>query len=162
MVIDDIDTFLEHLIVGKPILGIDYGTSYIGVAISSLNHNIAMPLKLLQCNKKQLQLKSILSIISEHKICAIVMGMPINKDASRSNQTNITVEFTKNLVEKTDVPIFMQDERYTSITANKLMFPDTIKQKSSSKKKSSYKKNDAIAAAIILETILAIKKIRQK
>lgn len=126
----------------KNYLAIDYGTSKIGLAISSSETNVCLPYKILSEAEFW---NSILSIINLENIDEIVLGMPKNMQNQNTKQTEITVEFFKKLQSEINKPIHLEDERITSKFSNNL-------------KKNIGMKNlgpdDDSAAALILDSFL--------
>ncbi len=133
----------------KPILAIDYGQKKLGLAISDPNYMISMPLKTLNCIDDSEKIKIILSFIDEYSACALVIGLPIMMDGTASNQALLVQNFTNYLSTKTDLPIYMQDERLTSRAANNLLKSLGLKRNKRNQQ------DDSIAAGMILETVLS-------
>ena len=133
----------------KPILAIDYGQKKLGLAISDPNYMISMPLKTLNCIDDSEKIKIILSFIDEYSACALVIGLPIMMDGTASNQALLVQNFTNYLSTKTDLPIYMQDERLTSRAANNLLKSLGLKRNKRNQQ------DDSVAAGMILETVLS-------
>ena len=156
MIINTVQEFYKFFYKGRPIISIDYGQKKIGVAISDQNHNMAMPLCLIKVTSENQMLHQIIELIKERNICAVVLGIPINMDGSKSNQTLLTEKFAKKLSNRINTPIFLQDERLTSKAADSLLKSFDLKRKQRNEK------DDAVAASMILETVLeSCKKIEK-
>lgn len=148
MIIDTLQEFCKFFLPEKTIMSIDYGSKKLGVALSALNHSMCMPYKLIiQINDND-KISELLDIIKVKNICAIIIGLPVNMDGTNSEQTNITLKFADQLAAKTDLPIFMQDERLTSKLANNLLKSFGLKRKKRTTQ------DDLTAASLILETTL--------
>ena len=129
------------------ILGVDYGDSRVGLAISDLNKIIASPFKTIR-NEGVKQLTDQLKvIIIDNDIEAIVLGLPVSMKGADTKQTNKVRSFSK-LLECFKIPIHMQDERLSSLSAKKSL----IKQKV----KTGHNKHliDSTAAAIFLQQFI--------
>ena len=101
----------------KNYLGIDYGTSKIGLAISDSDTRVCLPYKILsEVNFWE----SILNIIEENHIDEIVLGVPRNLNNQDTKQTEITMNFFDKLKGEINKPIHLEDERMTSKFANNL------------------------------------------
>lgn len=148
MIVNSVQEFCKFLYKGKPIISVDYGQKKIGIAVSDQNHNIAMPLCLINYEPEKKKIKQIVDLIKKHNICGIVLGMPINMDGTKSNQTLLTEKFAEKLSTHTNIPIFMQDERLTSKAADSLLKHFDLKRKKRNEK------DDMVAASMILETTL--------
>lgn len=148
MIIANLFEFSQFLKTAKPIISIDYGQRKIGVAISNLEHTIAMPLRILRALTDLKQLKLILAIIQEYSAVAIVVGLPINMNGLASGQTQIVQKFAEHLQHLSALPIYLQDERLTSKAANNLL------RSLGATRKDRDRQDDSFAASMILETTL--------
>ena len=68
------------------ILGLDYGEKRIGVAISDPIGILASPLTVIESKSTDSDIKQIVSLIQEHEIERIVVGLPRSLDGSESKQ----------------------------------------------------------------------------
>ncbi len=133
------------------ILGIDYGDSRVGIAITDGLNITAQGIETIQRNgTDKTILKKIDEILEKYKdIEIIVVGMPLNMNGSISERAKITEQFVHKLKCKYNrLKIETIDERLTTVEAHKTMnFLDINKNK---------KKNivDTISAVYILETYL--------
>ena len=129
------------------ILGIDYGNSRIGLAISDSKKVIAFPHSTIQV-KDVVSIKSVIrKIIKKKEIEAVVIGLPLGLNGKDTTQTRIVRDF-KNKIDELSIPTFFQDERYSSISAKKTLINQKIK--------TGYNKDliDRTAAAILLQQYL--------
>ncbi|NRB11039.1 MAG: Holliday junction resolvase RuvX [Rickettsiaceae bacterium] len=148
MIINSLQEFCKFFYHNQPIIAIDYGIKKLGIAISSPDHKIAMPFKMITATNKKEQIATVLSLLKEKQICGIIVGLPVNIDGSHSEQTEITLKFARQLAGQTNIPIFMQDERLTTKAADSLLKNFGFNRK----KRNS--QDDVIAASLILETVL--------
>lgn len=132
------------------ILGIDYGDTRVGTAITDELGITAQGLETIINNGND---KSVLArlddIMKEYEISIIVVGMPLNMDGSKSKRIEKTEKFIHKLKCKYNkVKIETVDERLTTVQAHKTMNELRIKPKN--------KKNlvDTISAVYILETYI--------
>ena len=91
-------------------------------------------------------------IMDEYKVGAIVIGLPKNMNNSLGFAAERTKEFVKVLNNTYDIPVYEQDERLSSVTANNVLLQADISRK---KRKS---KVDTVAATVILQNYLDIRK----
>ena len=132
------------------ILGIDYGESRVGIAITDALNITAQGLVTIQRNNSdKMILKKLDEIFEKYEIDTIVVGMPLNMNGTISERAKITEKFIHKLKCKyNNVKIDAIDERLTTVAAHKTMnFLNVNKNK---------KKNivDTISAVYILETYL--------
>lgn len=151
MIIDTLQEFCTFFKLGQPLIGIDYGQKKIGLAISTPDHQMSMPLKLLIGDSEKKKLNEIADIAKNKQACAIVIGIPLNMNGTKSEQTLIVEKFTEKLERRTHLPIFFQDERLTSRAADNLLKSFGIKRKNRNEN------DDLTAASLILETTLQSK-----
>lgn len=129
------------------ILGIDYGDSRVGVAVSDELGITAQGLETIHHKgNDRIVLKRLDEIIEQYKIETIAIGMPINMNGTSSERVEITKKFIHKLKCKFNkIKIEEIDERLTTVAAHKTMnFLDINKKK---------KKDivDTISAVYILE-----------
>lgn len=152
MIIKTLKEFSKLIKFDQPVIGIDYGLKKTGLAISSLDHQVSLPLYLIKNHSERDKINFLIQMIQDQNVCAIVIGLPLNMDATESSQTIIVKKFANKLVTKTKLPVFLQDERITSKAANSLLKSYNIKRKM----RNSI--DDLVSASMILETILKSKK----
>lgn len=134
--------------VGR-ILGFDYGTKRIGVAISDLSMKIANPYGVLAGNFTN-YVTVIHGQIIKEAVCALVIGYPIMMNASVGARAQSAHQFARNLVkEGISLPIFLQDERFTTWGARQAMI-DTADLT----RKAQAGVKDKVSAALILQRTL--------
>ena len=129
------------------VMGLDYGSKTIGVAISDELGLTAQPFETIERsgeNKLRRSLARISEIVKEKNIRKIVVGLPVNMSGENGERVALTLAFVEKLKSRVDVPIIMQDERLTTIEA------DEILDESGVKKQDRKQFIDQIAAGIIL------------
>ena len=129
------------------VLGIDYGDSRIGLAMSDPIKIIASPFKTIRNEGNEKCLQVFQSLIKEKDVEAIVVGLPIGLKGQETVQTKKVREFV-NLLYALKLPIHLEDERLSSVSAEKSMIQQNIK--------TGHNKGliDQRAAAIILQQFL--------
>lgn len=131
-------------------LGLDYGDSRIGVAITDPLGITAQGLETIHHNgNDKVALKRLEEIFKEYDIDTIVIGMPINMDGSKTDRVEVTNKFIHKLKCKfSKIPIEQVDERLTTVAAHKTMNYLNINK--------NEKRNivDTISAVYILETYM--------
>jgi len=121
-------------------LGIDWGERRIGLALGDDETKIAIPYKIVA------SVEEILEIIKKEEISKIILGEPRKmRDANAALDQNF-LEFRQNLEDKIQIPIYLVDERLTSLNADKLVGNKKTKAQ-----------RDAIAAMLILQGYFDLK-----
>lgn len=132
-------------------LGIDYGDSRVGIAITDALGITAQGIETIHHNgNDKIVLKRLEELFNEYEIDTIIIGMPINMDGTKTERVEVTNKFIHKLKCKfPKIPIEEIDERLTTVAAHKTMnFLDVNKKK---------KKNivDTISAVYILEIYMS-------
>ena len=136
------------------ILGLDLGTKTLGIAISDATEMIATGITTLRFeeNKPENCINELSNIINEYNVKSIVIGLPKNMNNTLGDAVKRTLSFVDILKANYRLPVYMQDERLSSVSANNILLQADVSRK---KRKS---KVDTIAATIILQNYLDIRK----
>ena len=102
------------------IIGIDYGTRRIGVAISDPGQTIASPLEIRQSQNRSSDGKWFLKLAAEEQAVGWVIGLPVHMSGDSSKKSREASEFGSWLGELTDLPVAWQDERYSTSRAKEI------------------------------------------
>ena len=129
------------------VFGIDYGDSRIGLAMSDPLKIIASPFKTIRNEGNEKCLQVFQSLIKDKDVEAIVVGLPMGLKGQETAQTKKVREFA-DLLYVLKLPIHLEDERLSSVSAEKSMIQQNIK--------TGHNKGliDQRAAAIILQQFL--------
>ena len=133
------------------ILGIDYGERRIGLALSDHTKSIAFPFKVIRNENLDFILEFLKKLCIEKDIESFVIGLPLALNGKNTLQTKKVRQFSRN-IRILGLPVFLQDERLSSLSAKKSL----IKQKV--KTGHNKEKIDERAAAIFLQQFLDINK----
>ena len=132
------------------ILGLDIGTKRIGVALSDPFKTIGSSYGVLYVKKDDLKTVygEIKEIAEKESVEAIVIGLPLHMSGDRGEKVHLVTDFGEGLKEVVDVPIHYEDERLTTVTAERALIEGDMGRK---KRKG---KVDSVAAGIILQQYL--------
>lgn len=134
-------------------LGLDLGSRTLGMALSDRTGLIASSYKTIRHHEDYDSLIPLIGqVVLEEKVDAIVLGLPKNMNNTLGEKARLSLSFQKKLEDTLKVPVYLQDERMTSIIANQIM----LKNDTSRKKRKEHV--DALAATIILQSYLDLKK----
>jgi|TARA_Y100000389_G_scaffold43497_1_gene38127 putative Holliday junction resolvase len=133
------------------IIGIDFGLSKVGIAISDPSGIISMPLETIRYKNQKELVEVLKKIALEKNVKTLVIGYPLNMNYKENNMTEIIDKF-KIVMENNDFEIHLEDERLSSQYAKKIMIQQDIK---TGKNKEMV---DVLSASIILQTYLDRKK----
>jgi len=133
----------------KRILGIDYGSARIGIAVSDPLRIIAQSVGT-YANKPSV-IQSIASLVTAYDVGVIVVGMPYTLKGEKGVKAGEVDRFIRTLKEKIAVEVVTLDERFTtSIAKQTLIQMGTTKKQ----RRTDKGKIDAMASAIILQSFL--------
>ena len=145
----NIKEFKQEIPMRKAILGIDYGSKRMGVAVSDLSCTIASSYKIIYRKDIDEDISELNRIIQEKEIGGIVMGLPLQMNGVEGEIAKEVRKFAEILAEKIGLPILLWDERLSSSAMENFL----IKEVDLSRKKRA-KVLDATAAAYILQGVL--------
>ena len=130
------------------ILGIDFGTVRIGLALSDPTGTLASPLPHLE-KKTISQINAALTeLVETHEISRVVVGLPRNMDGSYGPAAEKVRDFISKIQGSIGIPIETQDERLTTVQASKQLSQIGLNQKE------LRKKIDSSSASLILQQYL--------
>ena len=130
------------------ILGIDYGDSKIGVAVSDPFGWTAQGLGTIKYNDIDIAINRLTQIISEYDVQKIVVGLPKNMNGTIGIRGEKTFEFIERLKGLFDKEIVTWDERLTTVSAENLLISGNVRR---DKRKMVI---DTVAAKFILQGYL--------
>ena len=133
------------------IMGLDFGSKTVGVAISDSLLLTAQGVEIIRRkeeNKLRQTLARIEQLIVENEVEEIVLGLPKNMNATEGIRVELTNEFKDKLERRTGLPVTMWDERLTTVAADKAMMEAGIRREN----RKDYV--DMIAATLILQGYL--------
>jgi putative holliday junction resolvase len=127
------------------LLGFDYGTAKIGVAVGQTLTATASPLVTLRAVQQRPDWDAIGRLITEWQPAALVVGLPFNMDDSEAEVAPRARRFAHQLEGRYRLPVHLVDERLTSKEAAHQL----------GRKPKRIEELDALAAKLILETWLS-------
>jgi putative holliday junction resolvase len=145
---ENIRDFAKLLIPHERILGLDFGSKKIGMALSDTSCTISSPLKVLIRASFKKDLAAIFTELHLHKACAIVLGLPLQMNGLEGESCLGVREFAAKIIAKNNIPIYLQDERLSTKAANRALLDFKLTR---------LKRNlidDKIAACFMLQGVL--------
>lgn len=133
----------------KRYIGLDLGTTTLGVSITDKTNTLVSPVKLIKFKSEDYDfaLDELIKIAEEKKVKDFVLGLPKNMDNSLGFAANRSLNF-KTMLEEKGFNVYLEDERLTTVEALNIMKNNGMKN---IKKK---EKTDILSAVLILETFL--------
>lgn len=102
------------------VLGLDLGDARIGVAISDDRRRIAVPLGTLRTGAPG-DVKAIADLVHGHDVTLVVIGHPLHLSGEAGERAHHAERFAEALDAFLDVPVLLQDERLSSIEADRAL-----------------------------------------
>ncbi len=133
------------------ILGLDFGSKTVGVAVSDELLLTAQGLEIIRRqspNKLRQSLARVEEIVREYQVERIVLGYPKNMNNTEGERCEKTKEFKEMLERRTGLEVILWDERLTTVSADRLMMETGVRRENRKKYV------DEIAAALILQGYL--------
>lgn len=137
------------------ILALDIGTVRIGIATSDIMEIIASAYEVYRRKNLDSDVKYIAELVSKLDAGEIVIGLPLKLDGTEGQSVDMARAFGEKLSELVNVPIVYQDERLSTVSAQRILIESGMRRE---KRKD---KVDSIAATIILQTYLDKKSLKK-
>ena len=118
------------------IMGLDYGSKTIGVAISDPLGLTAQGIEIIRRedeNKLRKSLRRIEELISEYQVEEIVLGFPKNMNNTIGDRAQKSLELKEMLERRCGLPVIMWDERLTTVEANRTLMESGVRRENRSK-----------------------------
>lgn len=138
------DTTGEHM----RILGIDYGSKRVGLALSDPSGTISSPLKTLDNKGQHKAAEAIAEAARTSEAGRIVLGLPLKLDGSAGPAATTIRNFAGVLRQYTEIPVTLWDERLTTARAERAMLDTDMSRARRAKR------IDKVAAQMILQSYL--------
>ena len=133
------------------IMGLDYGSKTVGVAISDALCITAQGIETIQRkeeNKLRKTLARIEELAKEYQVDRIVLGFPKNMNNTIGERAEKSLELKEMLERRTGLPVIMWDERLTTVEAERTLMESGVRREERKKYV------DKIAAVFILQGYL--------
>lgn len=133
------------------VLGLDYGSKTVGVAVSDPLGLTAQRVEIIRRkseNKMRQTLARIEELIKEYQVEKIVLGLPKNMNNTLGDRAEKSLELKATLERRTGLDVVMWDERLTTVSANRVLMESGVRREN----RKDYV--DEIAAIFILQNYL--------
>lgn len=130
------------------LLGIDFGTKRVGVAVSDTQQVLASPLNNYQRNGLQADERFFRQLAAEYEVAALVVGLPLHMSGDESGKCKEARAFGQWLQRITKLPVTFHDERFSSLQAEALL----LQAEFTSRQRKA--RIDKVAAQILLQAFL--------
>ena len=131
-------------------LGLDVGSKTVGVAVSDPFGWTAQGVEIIPIDEEleEFGLDRLGELIAEYNVEALVLGLPKNMNNSIGPRAEASQRYGQLVIDRFDLPVFYQDERLTTVQAERMLIANDVSRK---KRK---KVIDKLAAVLILQNYL--------
>lgn len=132
-------------------MGLDVGSKTVGVAISDPFGWTAQGIETVKINEIQEEygLTRISELVKEYEVSKVVIGLPKNMNNSIGPRAEASIQYAELLKEIIQLPIIFQDERLTTVQAERMLIEEGNASRAKRKKVI-----DKVAAVMILQNYL--------
>lgn len=134
--------------MAKRIMALDLGDKWIGAAVSDETGLIANALQPLHRQRLPDDLGQVIRLAETWNVGQIVVGLPLNMNATVGPQAEKTLHFVERLKQRVDIPISTWDERLTTQQAERILIQQDVRRE---RRKAVI---DGVAASLILQAYL--------
>ncbi|GGC85023.1 Holliday junction resolvase RuvX [Enterococcus wangshanyuanii] len=133
------------------VMGLDVGSRTVGVAVSDLLGWTAQGVEIIRINEEQEEFgfERLAELVKEYEVTRFVVGLPKNMNNSIGPRAEASMAYGKKIEELFGLPVSYQDERLTTVQAERML----IEQANASRAKRK-KVIDKVAAVMILQNYL--------
>lgn len=132
----------------KRYLGLDVGTKTIGVSVSDLLGLTAQGVTTIQRVSNKEDFEKVKEYIDQYKIDKVVVGLPYNMNGTLGPSGEMAQKFGQKLKNKFNIEVVFQDERMTSMSAERVLIEGNVRRENRKKY------IDKLAAVFILQNFL--------
>ena len=153
---DDVEAFARLVQPPAALIGLDLGTKRLGVASCDAGQRVAGGVETIARRKFGQDAERLREIAEERGARGLVLGLPLNMDGTEGPRAQSSRAFARNLTQRLGLPIQLWDERWTTVTADRLMIE-------ANRSRAHRAANvDRLAAAVILQACLdRLSKLRE-
>ncbi|MCI5762385.1 MAG: Holliday junction resolvase RuvX [Ligilactobacillus agilis] len=136
------------------LMGLDVGSKTVGVAVSDLLGWTAQGVEIIPIDEEAgvFGLDRVQELVAEHEVVGFVLGLPKNMNNTLGLRAEAAQAYGQMLATKFNLPIDFQDERLTTVEAERML----VEQADASRKKRK-QVIDKLAASLILQNYLDAK-----
>ena len=133
------------------LLGVDYGTRRVGLAVCDVDRVVASPLVTYERINPQADAEFFQRVVADENVVAIVVGLPVHTDGNEGVKAKESRQFGRWLAVETKLPVVFWDERFTTVQAESALWQAGLTHK---KRKD---RRDRVAAQMLLQSYIDAK-----
>jgi putative pre-16S rRNA nuclease len=102
------------------VLALDFGSTRCGCAVSDPTGTLATPIEALERPASRRGFARLVELVEEREVEHVVVGLPLRLAGGDSAQTLEVRHFAERLAHALDVPVELEDERFTTVLAQRV------------------------------------------
>lgn len=130
------------------LLGLDYGSKRVGLALSNVEQTIATPHETYPRRDPPQDARHLVRTVREFGVVGLVVGLPVHQSGDEGEKAREARRFGEWAARATSLPVAFADERYTTVQADEHLFAAGV---SPAKRRAL---RDKLAAQILLQAFL--------
>lgn len=130
------------------LLGLDYGTKRVGIALSTPEQNLASPLENYTRFGPDTDAAFLRELVAEYRVVGLVVGLPVHMSGDEGEKAREAREYGRWAAAATGLPVAWWDERYTTLLAEEALISAGLSRKKREQRL------DKLAAQIMLQAFL--------
>jgi putative Holliday junction resolvase len=132
----------------RRLLGVDYGTVRVGLAVSDTERKIASPLETYRRRGRARDAVYFQGLIERQEVAEIVVGLPVHLDGREGQKAREARAFGSWLAASTALPVLFWDERFSTVEAEGMLWYAGLTHKRRKERR------DRVAAQVLLQSYL--------
>ncbi len=130
------------------LLGVDFGTVRVGLAVSDPDRKLAFPLEVHERRDREADAAFFRELVRREEVAGLVVGLPVHLDGREGEKALQARAFGGWLAEATGLPVVFYDERFTTVQAESALWEAGLTHKRRRQRR------DKVAAQMLLQAYL--------
>ena len=132
------------------LMGLDVGSKTVGISVSDPLGWTAQAVEIIPIDEENeiFGIDRVAELVKKEQVAGFVIGLPKNMNNTIGPKGELSLEFKSRLENILSIPVYLEDERLTTVTANNVLISGNVSRKNRKKVV------DSVAATIILQGYL--------
>ena len=132
----------------RRLLGVDYGSVRVGLAVSDPDRKFAFPLETYTRRERERDAAYYREVVEREEVGGLVVGLPVHTDGREGQKAAEARAFGRALAAATGLPVVFWDERFTTVEAESALWEAGLTHKQRKARR------DRVAAQLLLQAYL--------
>jgi putative Holliday junction resolvase len=130
------------------LLGVDFGSVRVGLAVSDPGRAFAFPLEVYERRNREADAAFFRALVTREEVAGLVVGLPVHLSGREGAKAKEARAFGAWLAEQTGLPVVFYDERFTTVQAESALWEAGLTHKRRKERR------DKVAAQMLLQAYL--------